>query len=117
MNEYFSSRLGKSTLFGYSCMHTRETNLRSLDPYSPEVQWFEGQVEDSKRTLSFFYRNALDCFRYLLPQIVYQDNLVYAAGRQFDNTDERIYAEMHTADWGWDVQIHRPNLLCVTLAD
>ena len=112
INEYFSSGLGNSTLVGYSSMHTLENHLRSLDPYSPYLQWFEGQVEDSKRTLPFFYRNVLDCVRYLLRQIAYQDDLVYAPRREFDHNDERIYAEMHTADWWWDVQVQRPNLLC-----
>lgn len=111
INEYFSSGLGNSTLAGYSSMHTLENHLRSLDPYSPYLQWFEGQVEDSKRTLPFFYRNVLDCVRYLLRQIAYQDDLVYAPRREFDADGERIYAEMHTADWWWDVQVQRPSLL------
>jgi len=111
INEYFSSGLGSSALVGYSCMHTRENHPRSLDPHSSYLQWFEGQVEDSKRTLQFFYCNVLDCVRYLLRQIAYQDDLVYAPWREFDSNGERIYAEMHTADWWWDVQVQRPNLL------
>jgi len=111
INEYFSSGLGSSALVGYSSMHTLENHLRSLDPHSSYLQWFEGQVEDSKRTLPFFYRNVLDCVRYLLRQIAYQDDLVYAPRREFDPNGERIYAEMHTADWWWDVQVQRPNLL------
>ena len=112
INEYFSSGLGNSTLVSYNSMHTLENHLWSLDPYSPYPQWFQGQVEDSKRTLPFFYRNVLDCVRYLLRQIAYQDDLVYTPRREFDHNDERIYVEMHTADWWWDVQVHRPNLLC-----
>jgi len=69
INEYFSSGLGSSALVGYSSMHTLENHLRSLDPLGLYLQWFEGQVEDSKRTLPFFYRNVLDCVRYLLRQM------------------------------------------------
>ena len=112
INEYFSSGLGNSMLVGYSSMHTLENHLRSLDPYSPYLQWLEGQVEDSKRTLPFFYHNVLDGVRYLLRPIAYQDDLVYTLRCEFDYNDERIYAEMHTADWWWDVQVQRPNLLC-----
>jgi len=111
INEYFSSGLGSSALVGNSSMHTLENHLRSLDPHSSYLQWFEGQVEDSKRTLPFIYRNVLDGVRYLLRQIAYQDGLVYAPRREFDPNGERIYAEMHTADWWWDVQVQRPNLL------
>jgi len=66
INEYFASGLGNSESVGYSSMHTLEKHLRELDPYSRYLQWFEGQVEDRKRTLSFFYRNVLDCVKYLL---------------------------------------------------
>jgi len=92
-------------------MHTLENHLRSLDPHSSYLQWFEGPVEDTKRTLPFFYRNGLDCVRYLLRQIAYQDALVYARWREYDPNGERIYAEMHTADRWWGVQVQRPNLL------
>jgi len=99
INEYFSSGLGSFVLVSYSSMHTLENHLRSLDPHSSYLQWFEGQVEDNKRTLPFFYRNILDCVISLLRQIAYQDDLVYAPRREFDPNCERIYAEMHTADW------------------
>jgi len=80
-------------------MHTLENHLWLLDPYSQYLQWFEGQVEDGQRTLPFFYRNVLGCVRYLLRHIAYQDALVYAPRHEYDSTGQRIYAEMHTADW------------------
>jgi len=54
INEYLSSGLGSCALVGYSSMHTLENHLQSLDPHSSYLQWFEGHVEDSKRTLPFF---------------------------------------------------------------
>jgi len=75
------------------------------------MQWFEGQVVDSKRPLPFFYRKVLHCGRYLLRQIAYQDSLVHVPRREFDRNTERMYAEMHTANVWWDVQGQRPNLL------
>ncbi|RPA93469.1 hypothetical protein L873DRAFT_1705102 [Choiromyces venosus 120613-1] len=85
-------------------MHTLENHLRLLDPYSPYLQWFEGEVDDGKRTQHFFYRNILDCVRYLLRQIAYRDDLVYMPRCEYDQNGDRIYAKMHTADWWWDVQ-------------
>ena len=90
-------------------MHTLENDLRILDPYSAYLQWFEGQVEDGSRTVPFFYPNVLDCVRYLLRQIAYRDDLVYAPRREYDHSGNRVYAEMHTADWWWDVQVQPPN--------
>ena len=71
INHYFSSGLGNSESVGYSSMYTLEKYLRSLDPYGSYLRWFEGPVEDSKKRFPFFYRNILDCMRYLLRQITY----------------------------------------------
>jgi len=103
INDYFANGIGNSTSVGYSSMHTLENLLRHLDPYRQYLQWLEGHVEDGQRTLPFFYRNVLDCVRYLLCQIAYHDDLVYAPCREYDQSGQRIYAEMHTADWWWDV--------------
>jgi len=98
INDYFSNGIGSLTSVGYSSMHTFENLLGHLDPYSPSLQWCEGHVEDSQRTFPFFYRNVLDCVRYLLRQIAYRDDLVYAPRREYDQSGLRIYAEMRTAD-------------------
>jgi len=105
INDNISNGIGNSTSVGYSSMYTLENLLRHLDPYSPYLQWLEGHVEDGQRTLPFFYRNGLDCVRYLLRQIADHDDLVYAPCREYDQRGQRIYAEMHTADWWWDVQV------------
>jgi len=94
-------------------MHMFEYLLRHLDPYSPYLQWLERHVEDGQRTLPFFYRNVLDCLRYLLRQIAYRDDLGYAPSREYDQSTQRIYAEMHTADWWWDVQVRPRSLFYV----
>jgi hypothetical protein len=105
INEYFSTGLGTSASAGFTSMYTLEARLRQLDPYGPYLQWFEGQVDDGTRRLPFFYRNVLDCVRYLLRQITYTEDLVYAPRREYDANGQRVYAEMHTADWWWDIQV------------
>jgi len=86
-------------------MHTLENLLRHVDPYSQYLHWSERHVEDGQRTSPFFYQNVLDCVRYLLRQIAYHDDLVYAPCREYHQHGQRIYAEMHTADWWWDIQV------------
>jgi len=111
IKEYFASSLGNSESVGYGSIHTLKKDLRELDPYCRYLQWFEGQVEDRKGTLSFFYSNLLDCVRYLLRQIAYRDNFVYAPRREFDHTGQQVYAAMHTADWWWEIQVEFLDLL------
>ena len=86
-------------------MLTLKNLLRHLDPYSPYLQRLEGYVEAGQRPLPFFYRNVLDCVRYLLRQIANRDDLVHASRPEYDHSGQRIYAEMHTADWWWDIQV------------
>jgi len=119
INDYFSWCLGNAESVGYSSMHMLENHLRFRDPYSQYLQWFEGHVEDGQRTLPFFYRYVLGCVRYLLRQITYRDDLVYARQREYDPSGQRIYAEMHAADLWWDLQVEHlsPILVWKTLAD
>jgi len=105
INKYFSSGLGNAESVGYSSVHTLDNHLRLLDPYSHYLQWFEEQVEDGQRTLLIFYRDVLECVRYLLHQIAYPDDLIYTPQREYDPTGHRIYGEIHTADWWCDVQV------------
>ena len=99
-------------------MHMLENHLRFLDPYSQYLQWFEGQVEGGQRPLPFFYPHVLGCVRYLLRQITYRDDMVDAPRREYDPSGQRIYTEMHTADWSWDLQVEHlsPTLVWKTLA-
>jgi len=73
----------------------------------------EADLEDGQRTLPFFYRNVLDCVRYLLGQIAYSDNLVYPPRHEYPQSGQTIYAEMHAADWWWDIQVLPPSLFYV----
>jgi len=109
INEYFSSGHCNASSAVYSSMHTLENLLQALDPHSAYLQWNEGQVDDGKRTLPFFYRNVLDCVRYLLRHIAYRDGFVYEPLREYDTNGQQIYAEIHTADWWWDLQVQPHN--------
>ena len=109
INKYFTNGLGTSALADSNSMHILENHVRILDPYSAYLQWVEGQVEDSSKTRPFFYRNVLDCFRYLLGEIAYRDDLLYAPRRKYAHSGNRIYVETHKADWWWDVQVQLPN--------
>jgi len=82
INDYFSNDIGNSTSVTYHSMHTLEKLPRHLDSYSPYLQWLKRHVEDGQRTLPCFYWNVLDCMRYLLRQIAYCDDLVYALRRE-----------------------------------
>jgi len=87
------------------------------DPHSSYLQWFEGLVDESKRTLPFFYRNVLDCVRSLFCQIACQDDLVYVPRREFAPNGKRIYAEMETGTGGGIFNYSALTSFTVMLAD
>ena len=47
----------------------------------------------------------MDCVRYLIRQVVYSSDMVYAPIREYDSSEERLYSEMHMEDWWWDIQV------------
>jgi len=100
-------------------MHTLENHFQLVDPYSHYLQWFEGQVEDGQRPLPFFYPKVLGCVRYLIRKLAYREDFGCAPRHEYDSNGQRIYAEMQTADWWWDVQVEHPipTLFWKTLAD
>jgi hypothetical protein len=56
------------------------------------------------RKLTIYYRNAMDVVSFLLGHRPHRDDLVYAPVRQFGSNGQRIYDELHTAEWWWERQ-------------
>jgi hypothetical protein len=55
--------------------------------------------------IEFYSRDILRCARWLLQQPAYEDDLVYAPERHFNDAGSRIYGAMHTGDWWWEQQV------------
>ena len=68
-----------------------------------EANW-SLDVGRSRRT-TYYYRSPLSCIEYLLKQACFRDHLVYAPVREYNQAGERMYSEMHTADWWWSTQV------------
>jgi hypothetical protein len=59
--------------------------------------------------IEFYFRDILQCSRWLLQQPAYADHLVYAPERHFNDAGDRIYGEMHTGDWWWEHPLPQTN--------
>lgn len=53
-------------------------------------------------------RDPVKCIRELLGNPLFVKHMRYAPERQYTDTEgtERIYSNMETADWWWDVQVN-----------
>jgi len=113
INEYFLTSLGHASSAGYCSMYTLENLLQALYPHSAYLQWNEGQVDDSKRILPFFYRNVLDCVRYLLRQIAYRDDFASSTRRAGNTTPmDNRYMQKCTRQTGGSIFKCRLITLC-----
>ena len=96
---YFAGSLGGMDARSFRYAFTVEQELDVLEPFGEHLTWTEAAIGDGRHTTTFHYRNALDCFRYLVRKVVYRLDIVYTPIREYDSSVERLYLEMHPADW------------------
>lgn len=60
-----------------------------------------------KEIVEVWSRNPVDCVRELMDNPGFRDSIRYAPERQYADADgkQRIYGNMGTANWWWDVQV------------
>lgn len=104
IDEYFSIGLSKSSSPCFRSAYKLDQYIKALDPYQHLLTWNEGTFSHDDHSSTFFYRNIVHCVEYLLAQPAYREDIVYAPVREYGN-GERLYSEMHTADWWWETQV------------
>src|ERR671929_247092 len=114
IDEYFSSGLDVTQSTTFKSAYTLEKHLKTLDPHDSYLEWSEGTMDDGSHSISFFYRNIVDCVRYLIGQIAYKNCMVYAPVREYSCEGARVYSEMHTAEWWWEIQVDSLHSLCMS---
>ena len=86
-------------------MRARIENLPS------PLRWKEVEVKieggTTKDPLTLYYRDGLECFRFLFGNPLFLDHMEYAPQREFTAGEkpERLYNEMMTGDRPWDLQV------------
>jgi len=67
--------------------------------------WAAASIDDGRHATTYYYRNILDCVRYMIPQVAYSSDIVNPPIQKYDPSGQLTYSEMHTADWWWDMQV------------
>ena len=96
----------------FSFASARELRTRiELLPSPPRWKADEIEVEggDTKDPLIFYYRDGLDCFKFLLANPLLVDYMDFSPRREFTDEEksERLYNEMMTGDLAWALQVPR----------
>lgn len=58
--------------------------------------------------ISYYYRDPMVVVRYLQGQRAFRESLVYAPVVEHNEFGKRMYGEMHTGDWWWEIQVRKP---------
>ena len=56
-------------------------------------------------TYDLFYTNPVDVLRELLADPTFEDDMTWAATKCFDSDGKRIWTEMTSGDWMWEMQV------------
>src|SRR5437588_2190868 len=88
----------------YTSAFTLRALLNNMDNSLGPESWRKGEVTLSGANVPFYYRDPVDCVKYLIRQRAYQSDMVFSPERLYEG-DERQYGELHTADWWWDTQV------------
>ena len=98
----------KSRPFSFSSAQELRSRIELL-PSPPHWKVDKIKVEGgaTKDPLAFYYRDGLDCFKFLLANPLFTDYMDYSPRREYTNEDktERLYNEMMTGDLAWNLQV------------
>ena len=86
-------------------MRTRIENLPSPPRWKEVEVSIEGGITKDSPTL--YYRDGLDCFKFLFGNPLFLDHMEYVPRREYTTGEkvERLYNEMMTGDRAWDLQV------------
>jgi len=74
----FAEGLGGTDSRSFLSAHTFRQDLAILDPFREYLVWAEASIDDGRHGTTCYYRNIIDCVRYLIRQVAYSSDMVYA---------------------------------------
>ena len=104
IHAYFAQGLGCMDCRSFRSAYILRQPLHVLKPFREYLVWAEAGIDAGRHATTFYYRNIIDSVRYLIRQVAYSSNIVYAPIGEYHSSGERLYSAMHTADWSCDIQ-------------
>lgn len=105
INEWFNMGLCQDpSQFYTTSAETIKNRLDLMDPDMPSFKEVKKITEHGNRL--WYYRDAIECVKYLFKKRYHKPYTVYAPVKIYNNRhrEDRQYSEMHTGDWWWDLQ-------------
>src|SRR5437868_6687696 len=99
ITDYCGKRLAGRDAGLFQSVYILRKHLEVLDPLGDFLAWREGTMDAVKCRTIFYYRNIVNCVHYLIHQVAFGPDMVYASVYEYNSSGERLYSEMHTVDW------------------
>jgi len=98
IDAYCAEGLGGTDGRSFWSAYTFRQHLDILDPFREYLVWADASIDDGRHVTTCYNGNIIDSVRYLIRQVTYSSDMVYALIREYDSSGERLYSEMHRAD-------------------
>lgn len=107
INKFLKAKLHNIDKISFTSAHTMYNKIAQMDPSLGRIGWQSGSVEftSGSSATQFYYRDILFCASFLLKQRAFATEMVYTPVKIYDGNGERVYSELHTADWWWRLQV------------
>ena len=69
IDAHFAEGLGGMDSRSFPSAYTLRQLLDKLDPFHEYMVWAEASIDDGRHATTFYYRNIIDCARYLIRQV------------------------------------------------
>ena len=86
IDAYFAEGLDGMDSRSFRSAYTLRQHLDILDPFREYLVWVEAGIDDGRHAPTFYYRNIIDCVCYLIRQVAYSSDMVYAPIREYDSS-------------------------------
>ena len=90
IDAYFAEGLGGRDSRSFFSTYTLPQYLDILDPFHEYLVRAEASIDDGRLATIFYYRNIIDCVRYLIREVAYSSDIVYAPIRQYEVRSDYI---------------------------
>lgn len=86
---------------------TVDFGSHAADDTDSSLQEDEAALPRNGKQARFYYRDPVECVRFLLGQPCFAKDMVFAPITEWNGDVPRraVYSEMHTAEWWWETQV------------
>jgi Plavaka transposase len=66
---------------------------------------FDNSIVNLLGTPRIFFRDALEVLKFLFGNTIFKEKMHFSAERVYDENGKRLFNEVWTSDWWWEVQV------------